>query len=275
MNTEGRVQRSEVRDGRAEGGTRGSVLECGSPRPLSTGDIHGQSQLRVSTGASGESRDRRAGDFGPKPHLLGWINSGLLSLRVLRSLLFNASPIQSARGLAHFKPWRLVAAVVRRRLTSPWRHAQHSISRALTSAATLLALGFALTAVRAHAQSFAIDWFSVDGGGGTSTNGQYTFSGTIGQPDAGPTMTGGQFTLTGGFWVLPTLVQTPGAPTLTIVPHAPGFALISWSPPTPGFVLQENLNLVSTNWVYSLSGTTNPVIVPATPPTRFYRLHKP
>jgi len=36
----------------------------------------------------------------------------------------------------------------------------------------------------AFAQSYAIDWFTIDGGGGTSTGGAYTVSGTVGQPDA-------------------------------------------------------------------------------------------
>lgn len=52
----------------------------------------------------------------------------------------------------------------------------------------------------AAAQPFAIDWYTIDGGGGTSSGGSFTLSGTIGQPDAGPTMSGGSFTLTGGFW---------------------------------------------------------------------------
>jgi len=47
---------------------------------------------------------------------------------------------------------------------------------------------------------FSIDWYTVDGGGGTSTGGGFVLSGTIGQPDAGPVMSGGTFTLTGGFW---------------------------------------------------------------------------
>ena len=37
------------------------------------------------------------------------------------------------------------------------------------------------------------------GGGGTSTGGVYSVSGTIGQPDAG-LLTGGSYTLAGGFW---------------------------------------------------------------------------
>ncbi len=55
-------------------------------------------------------------------------------------------------------------------------------------------------AAPAHAQPYAICWWSVDGGGGTSTGGIYSLSGTIGQPDAGAAMSGGIFTVTGGFW---------------------------------------------------------------------------
>ncbi|MBM4108262.1 MAG: hypothetical protein FJ255_05545 [Phycisphaerae bacterium] len=46
----------------------------------------------------------------------------------------------------------------------------------------------------------SIDWHTIDGGGGTSAGGSFTVSGTIGQPDAGPVMSGGVFALTGGFW---------------------------------------------------------------------------
>ncbi len=136
--------------------------------------------------------------------------------------------------------------------------------------------GFLLLAagcLSARAQ-YAIDWHTIDGGGGTSTGGVYSVSGTIGQPDAG-TMSGGSYTLTGGFWALPGAVQTEGAPTLTIVPAAPGLATIAWTPATAGFVLQETLSLAPTNWVNSVSGATNPVVVPATLPTKFYRLRKP
>ena len=53
----------------------------------------------------------------------------------------------------------------------------------------------------AVAQPFAINWYTIDGGGGTSTGGTFTLSGTIGQPDASATpMTGGTFSLSGGFW---------------------------------------------------------------------------
>lgn len=122
---------------------------------------------------------------------------------------------------------------------------------------------------------YAITWHTIDGGGGTSTGGVYSVSGTIGQPDAGATMTSGQYSVTGGFWALPTAVQTTNAPTLTIVPAGTGLAQISWTPNTPGFVLQETWVLSPANWTNSPSGATNPIVVPATLPTKFYRLFKP
>ena len=134
--------------------------------------------------------------------------------------------------------------------------------------------GLLLLPVAGHSQSYSIDWSTIDGGGGTSTGGVYSVSGTIGQPDAGPTMSGGQYSVTGGFWALPTAVQVEGAPTLTITPAAPGQATISWTPNTPGFVLQETLNLSPADWINSVSGATNPIVVPATLPTKFYRLKK-
>jgi len=48
---------------------------------------------------------------------------------------------------------------------------------------------------------YEISWSTIDGGGGrsTSTGGDYSLVGTIGQADAGD-MTGGVYTLSGGFW---------------------------------------------------------------------------
>jgi hypothetical protein len=47
---------------------------------------------------------------------------------------------------------------------------------------------------------FSISWSTIDSGGGTSSGGAFSVSGTIGQPDAGPVLSGGQFTVVGGFW---------------------------------------------------------------------------
>ena len=138
-----------------------------------------------------------------------------------------------------------------------------------------LLIGLLAAATFAYAQSYSINWYIIDGGGGTSTGGVYSVSGTIGQHDAGGPLTNGNYSLTGGFWALPFAVQVIGAPTLTIVPAGSGQATISWTPNTPGFVLQEGTSLVPTNWVNASSGPTNPVTVPATLPTKFYRLFKP
>ena len=127
----------------------------------------------------------------------------------------------------------------------------------------------------AAAQNFSIDWHTIDGGGGTSTGGVYSVSGTIGQSDAGGPMTGGPYSLVGGFWALPIAVQSSNAPALNIVPAAPGFATISWTPATPGFVLQVSATLTPPAWTNAPSGAANPVTVPAGLPARFYRLFKP
>src|SRR5881396_96795 len=138
---------------------------------------------------------------------------------------------------------------------------------------------FAVTSTAALAQSYSIDWFTIDGGGGTSAGGVYSVSGTIGQPDAGA-MSGGNFSLTGGFWSLLSVVQTPGTPLLTITLTTTNTALVSWAYPSAGFNLQQNTNLSTTNWVapsqtITNNGTINFILV--NPPTgnRFYRLFKP
>jgi hypothetical protein len=146
------------------------------------------------------------------------------------------------------------------------------------------ALVFVLTAafcLPANSQPYSIDWFTIDGGGGTSKGGVFSVSGTIGQPDAGK-MSGGNFTVNGGFWGIIAAVQTPGAPLLSITLNPqPSAITLSWPSPSTGFVLQQNTNgIASVNWSNVVTapgddGTTRTVIV--NPPTgnRFYRLFKP
>ena len=50
------------------------------------------------------------------------------------------------------------------------------------------------------AQSYSIAWWTIDGGGvTTSTGGGYSLGGAIGQPDSGQ-LIGDNSTLAGGFW---------------------------------------------------------------------------
>ncbi len=131
----------------------------------------------------------------------------------------------------------------------------------------------------AFGQNYSIDWHKVSGGGGTSTNSQYAVTGTIGQPDASGPLTGGNFSLTGGFWAL-YAVQTPGAPVLSIKLTTTNTAQVYWTSPSTGYNLQVNTNLATTNWVAPAesvtdNGTIKFIIV--SPPTgnRFYRLKNP
>src|SRR3954463_3740950 len=138
-------------------------------------------------------------------------------------------------------------------------------------ASSLLLL--ALAGVDAGAQNYRIDWYTIDGGGGTSSGGPYTLSGTIGQPDPGR-LSGGNFVLDGGFWGGVFAVQQVGAPTLYIE-RIGSNVRISWSPEIPGFRLQERGSLSLGNWGDSASGTSNPTTVSAIGVTRFFRLRKP
>jgi hypothetical protein len=103
---------------------------------------------------------------------------------------------------------------------------------------------------------YSIDWFTVDGGGGTSSNGTYEITGTIGQPDAG-SVVAGNYIIDGGFWTDFEVVPEPGSPGVTIERVSPSSVLLSWPAPSTGFVLQQNTNLTTTNWVV----VSNPPVV--------------
>jgi hypothetical protein len=124
------------------------------------------------------------------------------------------------------------------------------------------------------AQSYTIDWYKVSGGGGTSTGGNYQVSGTIGQHDAGSAMTGGSYSLTGGFWAL-YAVQTPGAPVLTIT-YIGNQAIVSWSPSVTGWTLQTNNNLATGTWGNYLGSVSNNSVTNSPPKGNlFFRLVNP
>ncbi len=145
-----------------------------------------------------------------------------------------------------------------------------------------LLIGLLLLGVSVQAQTYSIDWYSIDGGGGTSSGGNYTLTGTIGQPDAG-TLSGGNYTLTGGFMSIVTAIQTPGGPLLTIT-RSGANVIISWPDPSTDFVLQETSALAnpssSTSWnpnggTVTVSGGEKRVTIPAPVGNRYFRLRKP
>ncbi len=149
---------------------------------------------------------------------------------------------------------------------------------------SMFAAGFLLycrVCLCTSAQDFNIDWHTIDGGGGTSTGGVYSVSGTIGQHDAGGPMTNGIYSLTGGFWTFPTLVQTPGAPLLSIAHTTTNSVVVKWPSPSTGWVLQQNTSDISSvNWSNVTNGiqddgTTRSILVSPLAGIRFYRLIKP
>jgi len=144
---------------------------------------------------------------------------------------------------------------------------------------TLLIIPLLLAAAAVHAQQYSMEWYKIAGGGGTSTNGQYSVTGTIGQPDAGAAMSGGNYSLTGGFWSLISVVQTAGAPSLTIT-HSGNSVIVAW-PVTAGYTLQQNNNLsVPAGWGasgYTITPNNGTNSITITPPAGnlFFRLANP
>ena len=134
-------------------------------------------------------------------------------------------------------------------------------------------------------KTFPWTGIKVSGGGGTSSGGPVTgsnyfsISGTIGQPDASANnaLSGGNFSLTGGFWSL-YAVQTTGFPTLYIRSVVPNSAVVFWQN-VGSYTLQTNSNLASTNWVdyggsVALLNGTNNVTFASAVGNLFFRLRQ-
>jgi hypothetical protein len=109
-----------------------------------------------------------------------------------------------------------------------------AMSRVIILAVFCCATLLLTTAARAQSGGiFDLSWNTIDGGGGTSSGGAFVLSGTIGQPDAGPTMTGTSsggvvFSLSGGFW--------PGVPSGTPACSPADIAQTDGSPGPDGCV---------------------------------------
>jgi hypothetical protein len=154
------------------------------------------------------------------------------------------------------------------------------MGRCGVNAALLAGLSF-VSSVQAQ---YTIDKFVIAGGGGTSTGGVYAVTGTIGQPDASGPLGGGTYTLVGGFWALPSAVQTPGAPWLSVEQLAGHNVRIYWPQPATGFVLEQATSLATppatTVWSqvafpYQTNATHISISLTSPPGNRFYRLSKP
>jgi hypothetical protein len=92
--------------------------------------------------------------------------------------------------------------------------------RSIGVIAVLVALLVAANTFAQGGSGYSIGRYTVDNGGGTSTGGNYTLSGSIGQPEAhNVSATGGSYTLRGGFWVIPVI----GVPITPVDLYSTGF----------------------------------------------------
>ena len=134
------------------------------------------------------------------------------------------------------------------------------------------------------AEDLSIDWYTVDAGGGTSSAGEFTLSGTVGQPDAYaliPYCSACGFSILGGYWSQFSEVDQPYGPWLCIQLTSASTLLLSWRAYYQGYVL-ETRSAAAPSWN---NVPATPVLVGAeyqvtltfypTDESTFFRLRKP
>ena len=136
-------------------------------------------------------------------------------------------------------------------------------------------------ALHADAQP-AIDWFTLDAGGGVQSSASYVINFTVGQSDVGPTvLNSANYRIIPGFWALEDMGPATGLPELSIALSGPR-VILSWPSPSAGFVLQhtDSLNVLPAAWsetpgVVSDDGFIRSLTLPHDLAKRFYRLRRP
>ena len=140
-------------------------------------------------------------------------------------------------------------------------------------------LSMAVLLTSAASAQLSLDWWTVNGGGGTSvsTDGRFELSGTAGQPDAGA-MAAGAFFLEGGFWG----GLLPPPPSLWIVRLPSGALEVSWPAWARDYRLEQAPTVTGSpeRWAaaspvtYQNDGTRFYVTIPPPSGTQFYRLRQ-
>lgn len=124
---------------------------------------------------------------------------------------------------------------------------------------------------------YAIDWLTIDGGGGFSSGGAYTLAGTLGQPDAAASSRG-DYDLLGGFWSAFADAPTGAVPRLRIARSGTN-VILAWPVDSSGFQLQASPGLTPSDWsgvktVPVVVGDEYQVVEPLGVEPRFFRLMK-
>jgi hypothetical protein len=128
----------------------------------------------------------------------------------------------------------------------------------------------------------AIDWFTLDAGGGAQSSANYVINFTAGQTDVGSLeTTSANYQILPGFWALEEMGPATGLPELSIALSGPN-VILSWPSPSTGFVLQfkDSFSPLSPAWadspaLVSDNGFIKSVTVPHNLVSRFYRLRRP
>jgi hypothetical protein len=139
-----------------------------------------------------------------------------------------------------------------------------------------IACAFATAALVAVAvETFEVEYGGVGGGGGTSSGGDFVLTGGIGGIGDGRSA-GGAFTLEGGSLAMFMVVQTAGAPRLTLT-RSGDDVIISWPVTAIGFGLEQTGDLTTPAWGGTgltpvVVGEAYQVTVPANSSSKFFRL---
>jgi len=145
----------------------------------------------------------------------------------------------------------------------------------------LSTFALALTPSTLISQSYQPGPFTIDGGGGYASGGEYALQGTIGQPDASAGLSGASFEIRGGYRL--TLVPTADAPEMSLkIRAASNEVEISWGLPDNGWVLEHSTSNdgTTTTWTeispaqYQKDGVRRIVVRPLPKENRLYRLRK-
>ena len=97
-------------------------------------------------------------------------------------------------------------------------------SRLAAITASLVTVAIVLSRITLAADSFAVPWWTTDGGGATSSSGaEYTVGCSIGQPDASNEHEGADYGVVGGFWAIRMSRPSPTSPEITIAPLSLAF----------------------------------------------------
>jgi hypothetical protein len=143
---------------------------------------------------------------------------------------------------------------------------------------TDMAIGIAAMLPVLLSAQYAIDWHTMDAGGGFSSGGGYELGGTIGQPDVGVS-SGGVHELVAGFWAFAVVVQSDDGPQLKIRYLSQTEALIYWEAGDEPAVLQRSADLAADDWEddpgtpFWENGEYRLIVTPDES-VRFYRLRR-